>query len=147
MRCAVILFGLLLFSTIRLEAKTLTAICSEPKGWGVFYVNGEPELHEDKVSGATTTYSWDMSKDEATIVMQDSKSAGGKPSTYKAVVMRVTDNQIAFLMTYEIGIELHSLFLNLKTVMMSPQKDWTSRGSGLEASGKILQANCAISYE
>lgn len=146
-RFSIILFflSIMLRSPVA-NAKTLSAVCQEPSGYGIYYKNGSSEFHEDKIIGATNTYSWDMAKPKATIVMQDTKSAGGKPTSYEAVVIPVTKNQLAFLMQYEGGVELHSLYFDIGEVVMSPHKDLSSFFPN-GASGKILRAKCQISFQ
>lgn len=128
------------------KANTLSAICSEPNGKGNYYKDGKSEIDDDKLTGATTTYSWNTDTKKATVVMQDSQGVGGAPSSYEAIVIPVTKNQVAFLFVYEHGIELHSLFLDLGVAMMSPQKDYSFL-SPKSAVGRILRAECKISFD
>jgi hypothetical protein len=125
------------------NSETLTAVCSNPKGWGVGYETGKPDAGEDGFRDATFTYTWKIGESTATLVTQNSKSAGGAPSTETATVV-ASHGFVTFLVMYPQGIWMHTLFPRAGVAMIS--RHTTGRGLFTDsAEGALFHSNCKIS--
>jgi hypothetical protein len=129
-----------MFSPRLARCEIMTAVCEEPKGYTVVFKDNRFDSSPDRIEGATLSYSWDTDTRKATIITQHSRLAGGEPISYPAQVIPVSKGHISFLVVFDKGIELHSLFLDQKTVYFSSQKDLSDTIS----SGKIFAAKCKM---
>lgn len=124
-------------------AQTLTAVCSNPKGWAVGYERGKPEAVEDGFSGASFTYSWKFGEKTATVISQNSQSAGGSPTTESAAVVP-SKEFVTFVVVYQRGVWMHTLFPVPGVVMISRHTD--GRGDYEHtAAGGLFHATCKMS--
>jgi hypothetical protein len=125
------------------EATTLTAVCGEPQGYSFGVSRGKMEQGADKITGSTSTYSWEVRATQAKVILQDTASVGGTPRTHDAVVIPRSQNHISFVVPISDGIDVHSLFINEGIVFMSAHKEFAGRGL---ITGRTLYARCRISY-
>ncbi|MSQ72981.1 MAG: hypothetical protein EXR27_17070 [Betaproteobacteria bacterium] len=128
-----------------LSAETLTAICRDPVGWGVGYETGKAVFESDGFTEAVFTYSWQTDKDEATIISQSSKGAGGTPLTEKAAVIKL-DGSVTFMVLYRSTIWVHTLFIGPKVMIMSRHLDGRGPTTG-SAAGSLFHARCVVAIQ
>ena len=136
----VALVAVSIFSPRLASCEMMTAVCDEPKGYTIAFKDNRFDSSPDRIEGATLSYSWDTDTRKATIITQHSRSAGGEPISYPAQVIPVSKGQVSFLVVFDKGMELHSLFLDQKIVYFSSQKDLLDTIS----SGKIFAAKCKM---
>jgi hypothetical protein len=127
------------FSPRPASCDRMTVVCEEPKGYTIVRQDNRFDSSPDGIEGATLSYSWDTDTRKATIITQHSRAAGGDPISYPALVIPVSKSQISFLVIFDKGIEVHSLFLDQKIVYFSSQKQLS-----IFSSGKILAAKCKM---
>ena len=144
-RIVFIFLGLLLTVTNNAYSQTMTAVCKEPKGFTFVFKDGSFHGAADGISGAHLSYSWDVATKRATIITQHSAAMDGvgTPISYPAQVIHISKRRVVFLVTFEKGVEMHSLFLDDRVVYFSSQKDMSDLRPG-SSSGKIFSAKCKI---
>ena len=112
----------------------------------MMYKEGVLDSAPDGVSGAGHTYSWDLSTNQVIIVTRHSSTIGGSPLTLRGRVVRSSESQVTFLVEYESGVELHSIYPKAKVNFISPHKEWSKQGR-LAQSASIFTGRCELTVE
>ena len=127
------------------SAETLTAICKEPKGRviGIEGTKGSNKTVDETegMRGGQITFTWEVRKDEAQVVVQES---GGVPPRYeRAVRVYTSDEMHTFLVTYRFAVWVYTIFPKTSLLLMTQHTNELSLDRG-GAIAKSMEARCEM---
>ncbi|WP_267421958.1 hypothetical protein [Methylobacterium sp. GC_Met_2] len=122
------------------SAEKLVAVCTDIGGYRVDDTNGQLVGRLDKLTDVSWSYTGDDDTSEGLLILQSSKSAGGRVVTEKAYVKRMLTGHWSFVSVLDDATWVHTIYPRSGKLLVTQN---TSTAMS-ELSGKMLTGVCKV---
>lgn len=122
------------------SAEKLTAVCRDIGGIRVDDTNGALVKRTDGLADVSWSYTGDDDTSEGLLILQGSKSAGGRVVTEKAYVKRMLTGHWSFVSVLDDATWVHTIYPKSGKLLVTQN---TSTAMS-ELSGKMLTGTCKV---
>lgn len=140
MRVILVAFACLVSFSFPALAAKLTAVCRDIGGYRVDDTNGQLVGGVDKLTEVSWSYTGNDDTSAGLLILQSSKSAGGRVVTEKAYVKRMLTGHWSFVSVLDDATWVHTIYPRSGRLLVTQN---TSTAMS-ELSGKMLTGVCKV---
>jgi hypothetical protein len=140
MRIAFAVLASVVFLSVPASAEKLTAVCRDIGGYRVDDTDGRLVGGVDELKDVSWSYTGDDDTSEGLLILQSSKSAGGRVLTEKAYVKRMLTGHWSFVSVLDDATWVHTIYPRSGKLLVTQN---TSTAMS-ELSGKMMTGTCKV---
>jgi hypothetical protein len=140
MRLAFAVLASVVFLSVPASVEKLTAVCRDIGGYRVDDTDGRLVGGVDELKDVSWSYTGDDDTSEGLLILQSSKSAGGRVLTEKAYVKRMLTGHWSFVSVLDDATWVHTIYPRSGKLLVTQN---TSTAMS-ELSGKMMTGTCKV---